>query len=179
MLEYTTDELWIHFGDGRRAWTSRCAECRRLAIQERQLHRHALACWKLELWYRAWEHEDAITSLLLEWAEVTPGFTAKASRVPLPVVPSDASQAPYPEVPESRVALVYYHAQEPLQQGMAECQRRLEMGGAGRGRLYWRRGCWAYDQLFGVWTGWPPPPAAAGEPGRGASVGLDGGAPGS
>lgn len=172
MLEYTTDEVWIHFGGGRRAWMSRCAACRDLATHKRQLHRHALACWKLELWYRAWEREDVITDLLLEWAAVAPDLTAKASRGPVPVVPSDAGQAPYPDELQSRVALVYYQAQEPLQQGMAECQRRLELGGAGRGRLHWRRGCWAYDQLFGVWTSWPLPPAIAAEgPGAGAGIG--------
>ncbi|MEW6522085.1 MAG: hypothetical protein AB1445_00700 [Bacillota bacterium] len=159
VLQYTTDDVWVHFGDGRQTWAVTCEPCQIAAVRERRLHPHALACWKLEIWYGCWEHSDAISQLLMDWASETPGLAAKLSRTAVPVVASDPRQSPYPAEGWSRVALVYYRTKDELQRGIGECRARLEAGGAGRGLIHWRRGCWVYDDLFGSWTSWPESPA--------------------
>ncbi len=158
MTSLFQDQLWIHFGDGRRRWHERCALCQgHTRATSCQLPQEALSCWKVEIWYSAWAHPDLIDDVLFEWAMEAPSLAGKLSLEPLTVVASDPVQAPYPDPGPSRVALIYACDSHELATLQEEVELRLVKSGAGPGKTHFRRGCWAYDETYSPWTSWTAP----------------------
>ncbi len=151
-----SDQLWVHFGKGRIKWKERCRACQsHVCPEDIVLPIEALDCWKVEIWYSVWAHPHHIDRVFLAWVMEDPSLAGKFSIENLPVIASDALQEPYPDEPRSRVAFIYVWQYADLYRRKEETHMRLVAGGAGPGRVHFRRGCWGYDEIYRPWPTWP------------------------
>jgi hypothetical protein len=154
------NEYWYFFGYGLGWQPSKCGECYELVERTKEPNKHAINCWKLEIFFSNCSDLDGVKKYFLDEGKkdhtLHGKWLKKEMDLPNDLLTSIPPRAhPDHDVNRDGVILIYC-------QNIEERERRRKkiLGDLRALNLYkknnisYRRGCVNFDDIMGNWKGW-------------------------